>query len=296
MNRMTYMNRLDAAKRKFASEQPVERFYTTPPWQWADVPDGIVIVASDAHVWPFERSISAKALLAVTEALRKDVRLLVANGDFIDGARSNRHDPDGWNMRPDVRQEVEGVQSLLHDWQQAAPRAWRMQSRGNHEMNFDRKLVKHVKEFEGVPGFSLAGHFADWPMSIGIRLNWGHYGATCIKHRFANGGIHAAYNAALKSGVNTVSGHTHQLGAKHLKDYRGHRFGIETGCLTDPTGPQFEYDEQNPRPQSEGFAVLTYQDGVLLPPEFCYVIEGRAWFRNKVWAEGAAEPYRREAA
>jgi hypothetical protein len=293
LNRGTYINRLDAAKRIFCSETPIEKFFTVPPWQYLNIHNGSIVIASDAHVWPFARSTSAHALIEVTKA--EQPVAIIANGDFIDGARSNRHDPDGWNMRPDVRQEVEGVQSLLHDWQQAAPRATRMMTRGNHEMNFDRKLVKVAKEFEGMPGFDLESHLQDWPMSIGIRVNWRTPGATCIKHRFASGGVNAARNATMKAGTNTISGHTHQLGAAHWCDYNGHRWGIETGCLTDPRGPQFEYDEQNPRPQCEGFAVVTYRDGIMLPPEFCYVIEGKAWFRNKVWAEGDAEPWEQAA-
>jgi hypothetical protein len=289
MNRMTYSNRLSNARRLLTDRVSPEDFRTMPLWVYENVWSGVVIVASDAHVWPFRRSISARALLAVTRHLRADVKMIVANGDFIDGARNNRHDPDGWNKRPSVNDEIEGVTALYNDWAACVPTAIKRRTRGNHESNFDRKLVKHVKEYEGVPGFALADHFPEWEETFGIRVNWNNGGhKTAIKHRYASSGVHAGYNATLKAGVTTVSGHTHSLGAWPFGDYNGRRWGVQTGCLTDPEGPQFEYAEGNPGPHCEGFAVLTYVDGELLPPETCEVINGRAWFRGQVWAEREA--------
>lgn len=282
LNRMTYRNRLDTARHSglFAD---ADDYRTWPAFQDFDVKDGAVIVASDGHVWPFARSVSAEALIAISRAVKP--RVIIANGDFVDGARSNRHDPDGWNKRPSVKEELEGVQALLHDWRMAAGRGVQCAyTIGNHEKNFERKLVAHVKEFEGVPGFRLQEHLADWPISVAVRINWNGPDPVMVKHRH-RGGDHAGYNNTLRAGVTMVTGHTHLLEAKPFGDYRGRRWGVQTGCLTAPDGPQFEYAEMGPSSACEGFAVLTFVDGELMTPELCEVRRGRAWFRGKVWAE-----------
>ena len=69
-----------------------------------------------------------KALLLVTADLGKAVRMLVANGDWLDGASTNRHDPFGWQQRPTVREEIAGVTDALHRWRMAA--AARRRSQG----------------------------------------------------------------------------------------------------------------------------------------------------------------------
>ena len=65
-------------------------------------------------------------------------------------------------------------------------------------------------------------------------------------------------------------------------DYNGRRWGVDTGTLSDPHGPQFEYGENNPTPHTSGFAVLTFRGGKLLPPELCEVHDGAAYFRGEV--------------
>jgi hypothetical protein len=59
---------------------------------------------------------------------------------------------------------------------------------------------------------------------------------------------------------------------------------VKTGSLADLHGPQFEYHENSPSPACSGFAVLTFDQGALCPPELCEVIRGKAWFRGEVVA------------
>lgn len=93
--------------------------------------------------------------------------------------------------------------------------------------------------------------------------------------------IHATYNNALKGGLTIVTGHLHRLAVTPWADYNGRRYGVDTGTLADPLGPQFEYLENNPTPWCSGFAVLTFRDGQLLPPELVEVIDGTAYFRGQ---------------
>jgi len=64
-------------------------------------------------------------------------------------------------------------------------------------------------------------------------------------------------------------------------DYRGRRYGVDTGTMADVGGPQFTYVEAGPLNWASGFAVLTFRDGRLLPPELVVVDGGTAWFRGE---------------
>jgi hypothetical protein len=94
-------------------------------------------------------------------------------------------------------------------------------------------------------------------------------GDTVIKHRM-NGGIHATHANVLKAGKNVVTGHLHSLKYTPYDDYNEHtRYGVDTGTLAEPTGPQFtNYLEEGPVNWRSGFAVLTFKDGRLMLPEF----------------------------
>jgi hypothetical protein len=61
---------------------------------------------------------------------------------------------------------------------------------------------------------------------------------------------------------------------------RSSRFGVDTGTLAEPSGPQFTYTEAGPVNWASGFVVLTYREGRLLEPELCVVHRGNAWFRS----------------
>jgi hypothetical protein len=51
-------------------------------------------------------------------------------------------------------------------------------------------------------------------------------------------------------------------------DYRGTRWGVDTGTLAEIDGPQFlDYLEDSPVNWRSGFAVLTMKDNKLLWPE-----------------------------
>ena len=104
-----------------------------------------------------------------------------------------------------------------------------------------------------------------------------------IKHRY-KGGIHATHNNTLWAGKTVVTGHLHSLKVTPFSDYNGIRWGVDTGTLADPYGPQFEnYTEQNPANWRSGFVVLTFKDGTLLDPEIVRVVgERKVSFRGEV--------------
>ena len=104
-----------------------------------------------------------------------------------------------------------------------------------------------------------------------------------IKHRF-KGGIHAPHNNTMWAGKTIVTGHLHQLKVTPISDYNGRRYGVDSGTLADPYGPQFEsYTEQNPLNWASGFCVLTFRSGELMPPELVTVLRsGVVAFRGEL--------------
>lgn len=243
-----------------------------------DIEDGVIIVGSDAHYWPGLISTAHRAFVLAIKELKP--RMVVINGDAFDGAQISRHDRIGWDVRPNVKQELEAVSDRLGEVE-AATGAKLHWTWGNHDMRYATRLASQVSQFEGVRGFTLCDHFPRWKFSTSIMVN----GHTMIKHRW-HSGVHCSYNNVLKSGVSMVCGHTHSLKVTPYTDYGPHtRYGVDTGTLASPTGPQFDYGEDSPANHRSGFAVLTFYSGRLLPPELLEVIDednGLVCFRGQI--------------
>jgi len=244
-----------------------------------DLENGVIVVASDCHYWPGIVSTGHRAFLKIIKQLKPT--MVIMNGDVFDGASISRHPVSGWQEMPNVKQELEACQERLNEVEKAAKGAALHWTWGNHDMRFNARLAAQVGDgFKGIVGMDLKDHFPMWKFSVSIMVN----DHTQIKHRLYNG-IHASYNATLKSGVSTVNGHLHSLKVMPWTDLTGTRYGVDTGSLANVWGDQFGYTEDSTRNHRSGFAVLTFYEGKLMPPELCEVIdedEGLAYFRGEV--------------
>lgn len=238
--------------------------------------EGVMIVFSDAHFWPGRMSRANKALLRVLPVLKP--KMINANGDILDASGISRHHRIGWQQQPKLVEELTETQQRMGEIKKAYPKALRRIQPGNHDMRFDGYLSNIAPQMEGIAGSSLWQHFPDWQVSMSLMLN----GNTMIKHRY-HSSLHAPMQNALKSGVNMITGHLHRLHYDVWGDYKGHRFGIDTGTLCEVVGPQMLYGEDNPTPGSSGFVVLTFKKGgLLLDPEFARLREdGKVYFRGE---------------
>ncbi len=243
-----------------------------------EIEDGVIIVGSDAHYWPGIISTAHRAFVTAIKELNP--KMVIMNGDAFDGSNISRHPRTGWEARPSVKQELEACRDRICEIEAVAKNAKLHWTWGNHDIRWNSKLSAQVSEFEGIHGMNLADHFPRWKFSTSVMIN----NHTQIKHRNYNG-IHAAYNATLKSGMSTVNGHLHSLKVTPWTDLTGTRYGVDTGSLADVWGAQFEYTEDGTRNHRSGFAVLTFRQGKLLPPELVEVIdedEGLICFRGQV--------------
>lgn len=222
--------------------------------------NGTVIVFSDAHFWPGIRTTAFKALLRFIRELKP--KAVVNNGDAFDGASISRHPRIAWEKTPSVIEELKACEAALGEIEEVSGKAKLYWPLGNHDARFESRLSSSAPQYEFVQGFHLKDHFPKWHPCWAV---WNEN--TIIKHRY-KGGIHATHNNTVNAGVSIVTGHLHSLKVTPFDDYNGTRYGVDTGTLADPSGPQFmHYLEQSPTNWRSGFMVLTFKDGQLMWPE-----------------------------
>jgi len=217
------------------------------------------------------------------------LKAVILNGDVFDGASISRHPSIGWEKRPTVAEELGACQQRCSALRRAAQAncppeifaliGW-IWDLGNHDMRFEMKIANALPELERVKGVHLKDHFPDWRPACSAWIN----NSIVIKHRW-KGGIHAAFNNAKDSGKSIVTGHLHRLQAVPWTDYNGTRWGVETGTLARPYGPQFiHYTEGNPVNWRSGFVELTLYKGELLMPDLWLIRDEHHWEnRGKVY-------------
>lgn len=222
---------------------------------------GKIVVASDLHFWPGVRTTVYNALLHFIAELRPAA--IVLNGDVMDGASISRHPAIGWERVPSVIQELNACTEYLGEIEEIAGDCEKVWTLGNHCSRFNSRLAAVANEYHNVKGFQLKDHFPNWIPCWRMDVN----DDIVIKHRIKNG-IHATHLNTLNAGKTTVTGHLHQLKVTPFSDYRGNRYGVDTGTVAEPDGPQFiNYTEAGPMNWRSGFAVLTFKDGKLLMPQ-----------------------------
>jgi transposase-like protein len=236
--------------------------------------DGYVVCFSDAHLWFDEKSRAHEALLVAIQRLKPAI--VIANGDILDGAKISRHDPSGLDPPPSLADELDVVKRHMAEIARASKGADRYWPLGNHDSRLSRYLANHAPEFEDVDGSRLDHHILGWQFCMSVVVN----GDVMIKHAF-RGGVHATYANTLHDGRTIVTGHLHAQMVRPVTDARGTRYGVDLGCLADPSWPQFNYTLNNTKNWRSGFAVLEFKDGFLLPPMLASVLDnGRVYLQR----------------
>lgn len=250
-----------------------------PRWLERKVYDGVVLVGSDAHYWPGIISTAHRAFVHFAKKLLP--KIIVMNGDVMDGATISRFASIGWENKPTLIQELEACQERLGEIEAVRGNAELIWPLGNHDGRFETRLATVAPEYARIHGVHLKDHMPHWHPCWSVKIN----DDVVIKHRF-KGGIHAPHNNTMWAGMTILTGHLHQLKVMPISDYRGRRYGVDTGTLADPYGPQFEsYTETSPLNWSSGFCVLTFKNGELLPPELVTVLrDGVVTFRGEIIA------------
>jgi len=242
------------------------------------VENGTFVVFGDCH-WTSphqERSVAHEAMLRAIPKIKPD--FLLCMGDALDFGEISRHDPVGWQPGTKVKETIAAGRMHFADISEAAPKAKKFWTIGNHDERHDNYLAKHAAAFEDEPGMLLSDKFPDW------RQAWRFdFGAFYAIHRW-HSGEHAAYNNVMKGASSMASGDTHKLRVTPRENLKGRMYGIETGMLADPRWPCFAYLRGKPTAWTQGWVVLTVRNGRLLQPETCEVLDGVAYFRGEALA------------
>ena len=238
--------------------------------------NAVGLVFSDAHFWPGIRTTAFKGLLWAIKEFKPS--FIVCNGDSLDGASISRHPPSGISGKePTLIEELKACQEALAEIEEVAKEARHnvrlVYTWGNHDARFNARLAANAPQFAATFGFKLEDHIPNWEFCMTV---WPTEDVV-IKHRY-KGGVHATHNNTVGAGKTIVTGHLHSLKVTPYSDYNGNRFGVDTGTLAEPYGPQFSYGEDNPLNHRSGFAILTFNDGKLLWPELVHK-----------WDDGAVE-------
>jgi UDP-2,3-diacylglucosamine pyrophosphatase LpxH len=241
-----------------------------------DVLNGVVLVGSDAHIWPGPKTTAMRAFIKFARELRPKVTIL--NGDVLDFPQVSRHPPIGWPHLPSVEDEIKAAQNVLAEIEDAVPSncklSWPL---GNHDARYETRLATVAYEFARMHGFSLKDHFPKWQACWATWINRD----VVVKHRFRSG-VHAPHNNTVNSGKHIITGHLHSQKISPWNDYNGTRYGVDTGCLADPDAQAFvDYTEDGPLNWRSGFVVLTFHNGKMLPPELV-----TTWDKNTVVFRG----------
>jgi hypothetical protein len=242
------------------------------------IKDGVVLIGSDAHIWPGEPTTAMRAFVKFCKEY--EPQIVILNGDVLDFPQVSRHPPIGHLELPNIADEIEAAQDQLHDIEMAVRRQCRLVwTLGNHDARFETRLATVAPEYARLHGHSLKDHFPAWSACWRCDLN----DSVTVKHRH-KGGIHATHNSTMWAGRSMVTGHLHSQKVAPFSDYNGTRYGVDTGCLADPEAKAFvDYTEANPLNWRSGFAVLTFKDGQILPPELVTVWDDKSvTFRGEI--------------
>jgi len=244
------------------------------------ISDGIVMIGSDCHYNHKYITTAHRAFVHLISVLKP--KMIVLNGDIFDFAQISQHHRIGYQEHPTVQQELEEVQARLGDIEAVRPAGCILhRTIGNHDLRFDGKLSNVLPQYEKVHGMALADHLPGWSYSWSVMVN----SNTVIKHRWHNG-IHAVYNNVLKGGMSIFTGHLHSLKVTPWTNYTGDLYGVDTGMMASVKDDQFMYHEDSSVNWRAGFAIATYINGNLMPPELCQVInedEGLIFFRGELY-------------
>lgn len=260
-------------------QQPATSFPGRIP---LEIKTGTIIVGGDAHIWPGPASTCMRAFKKFIDDIKPAAVIL--NGDVLDFPRISRH-PQNWESAPDPQEEIEAAQDYLSDIVQACSRkTQKIWNIGNHDQRFEQMIANSLPQYRGVLGVHLADHFPAWQKAMSCMINERIIGGeTIVKHIPKGGGIGATRNSTLNGGISFVHNHLHAQHIRPLSDYHQHdRYGVDTGMLADKEHRAFAYTQDLPLDWRSGFAILTYRDGILMPPDLVTKVDDKTvWFRGE---------------
>jgi predicted phosphodiesterase len=276
--RPTLQHRLREADRRAMAKIPAILDTEYPGRLTLDIENGRVVIFSDAHYWPGIITTMHRALVRFVDEMRP--KAVIANGDIVDAATASRHASIGWETNPSLSEEIDAGKLRMGEIEAVSGNAARLWPLGNHDMRYESRLAQVAPEYSNVDGMHLKDHFPRWAPCWSVEINEN----VMVKHRW-KGGKHAAHNNAVGSGKTIVTGHLHSPKVAPVTDYTGTRWGVDCGTLMEaPWAQAHNYLEDAPVDWRSAFAVLTFKNGRLLPPQHVeQFAPGQVVWENEVY-------------
>lgn len=249
-----------------------------------EIKNGQVLIGSDFHIWPGEESTCLRAFKKFVDDIKPSAVIL--NGDVMDFPRISRH-PQNWEKAPDPQEEIEAAQDHLNDivlrCKRGAKKLWTL---GNHDGRLEALYANSTPQMKGMKGVHLADFFPAWRKAMSCFINEDNEGgATMVKHiPGGGGGVNATRNYVVKAGTHVVHGHLHRQSVQCVSNYRRYNFyGVDAGMVADKEHVAFGYAQDAPLDWRSGFVLLTYLDGVLMPPDLITKVDKKTvYFRGNL--------------
>lgn len=217
-----------------------------------------ILVIPDLHI-PFEHPDALKFVSLVDQLwFPRGDRLVVCLGDEIDSHSISKHmpDPDGRS----ARDELEGAKVKLRDWYTQFPKVYVCDS--NHtrrpwkrayEAGLSQQFMRDVKEVYGAP--------EGW--------NWGDrwiLDGIAFEHGEGVSGAMGALKAAQQNRMPTAIGHLHSFGGVvHSNTFTDTIWGMNAGCLINPTEYAFSYAKTLRNKPTLGCGVIAQGNPYFVP-------------------------------
>lgn len=184
-----------------------------------------ILVIGDTHE-PFCLDGYLEHCVDMADTINADT--IVHIGDLVDlhAMSFHDHDPNGYS----IGEEIEKASKKVKLWVEAFPKAYHIM--GNHDMLIERKLMRH-----GIPK-AIMRDFAD-VLKMPHRKQWTSHSELIIdgvlyRHGVGAAGMYGHRNAAIKSRMSIVQGHSHGVaGIEYLASKRDIIFGMAVGCGVD---------------------------------------------------------------
>jgi hypothetical protein len=263
-----------------------------------EIDAGQVIIGSDCHYRPDEAASTAhRAFVQLTSRLAEEgtLRAVILNGDVADFPGISRHARIMWEKQPSVADELAVVRERMAEIASVAGLDTSLvMTIGNHDARLDSKLSASVPELEGVPGLDLRSQISpEWAIAWQVEINGSDPASVLVKHRHRSGASATKANV-LAAGRSIVTGHTHQPGITRISHGSWHLYGVDAGCIASLNSRAFVgYTEMAAAAGmanwASAFAVLTFAEGLLLPPEHVLVLDEEAgqWsWRGQIYRAG----------
>ena len=208
---------------------------------------GSVLILADSHL-PFEH----EHYLDFCFGIRKRCKCekVVHIGDLVDNhsISYHEHDPDGWSPEYEMKE----TDKHLKEWFKAFPEL--NLCRGNHDSLVDRK-GKTV----GLPRRAFRPFRDIWKLPKEWIDDFEFVIDNVLyKHGTGMNGKYAHVQAAERSRMSTVIGHTHSSGGvEYLASSRDCIFAMNVGCGIDRKKYAFAYGKDFPRKPILGCGVVT---------------------------------------